>query len=323
VTIGATPASATEDAYIVYVSPDAIGVNAFLDMGRSGTETAAEAAGAEVATYESTTAASRRENVEAALNEGASLIVLLGFEFNDLVNELAPTAPDVDFLIVDQCIEEQPANVHCAVFREYEGAYVLGVGGAMLSEADHVGVVGALDIPFLHRFTDGFAQGAKAQNPDVTVDVRWVGGANPFADPVRAKEQAIALQGAGADVVLSATAGGDFGVFEVAAEGGLKVFNTDVNHCSEAPGQIVDAILKRVDNAIVAASARILDGEESVFMSLGIAEGGISALALEPDLLADSGCLVADRPEVVTAMREAADRIVDGELELEDPMFAQ
>jgi len=321
--LAGTPSWADEDGYFVYVSPDAIGVNAFLDMGRSGTEEAAEAAGVEMATYESTTAASRRENVEAALNEGASLIVLLGFEFNDLVVELAPSAPEVDFLIVDQCIEQQPANVHCAVFREYEGAYVLGVGGAMLSDSGHVGVVGALDIPFLHRFTDGFSQGAKAQDPDIRVDVRWVGGANPFADPVRAKEQATALQGAGADVVLSATAGGDFGVFEAAAEDGLKVFNTDVNHCAEAPGQIVDAILKRVDNAITQATARILDGEEAVFMSLGLAEGGISALALEPDLLADSGCLVAERPDVVAAMRASAERIVTGELQLEDPMFAQ
>ena len=314
---------AAQDAFYVYVSPDPIGVNAFLAMGKSGTEAAAERAGADVATYESATAASRRENVEAALNEGASLVVLLGFEFNDVVAELAPTASDVDFLIVDQCIEERPANVHCAVFREYEGAYVLGVGGAMLSEAGHVGVVGALDIPFLHRFTDGFAQGARSVDPDIAVDVRWVGGQNPFADPVRAKEQAVALHGAGVDVMLTATAGGDFGVFEAADEVGFTAFNVDVNHCAEAPERVADAVLKRVDAAIDQAVARIADGEDSVFLSLGLKEGGISALALEPELLEDSGCLVADRPDVVEAMRAAAASIESGELELEDPMFAQ
>ena len=47
-------------------------------------------------------------------------------EFNDIVNELAPTAPDVQFLIVDQCIPNQPPNVHCAVFREYEASYLVG-----------------------------------------------------------------------------------------------------------------------------------------------------------------------------------------------------
>ena len=108
--------------FFVYVSPDPIGVNAFLQMGKTGTEAAAKKFGADVQTYESSTAAARRENVEAALNEGATLIVLLGFEFNDIVNELAPTAPDVQFLIVDQCIQNQPPNVHCAVFREYEAS---------------------------------------------------------------------------------------------------------------------------------------------------------------------------------------------------------
>ena len=101
----ATHAKAS-DEFFVYVSPDPIGVNAFLEMGKIGIEAAAAKYNADVQTYESTSAVARRENVEAALNEGASLIVVLGFEFNDIIAELAPTAPDVNFLIVDQCISD-------------------------------------------------------------------------------------------------------------------------------------------------------------------------------------------------------------------------
>lgn len=312
-----------QDAYFVYVSPDAIGVNPFLSMGKSGTEAAGERFDAEVATYESTTAASRRENVEAAINEGASLVVLLGFEFNDIINEVASSSPDIDFLIVDQCIEELPANVHCAVFREYEASYLLGIAGAMMSEDNHVGVVGALDIPFMHRFTDGFAEGARSVNSDIQVDVRWVGGQNPFADPVRAKEQAIAIASGGADPILTATSGGDFGVFEAAAEQEFKVFNVDVNLCSEAPGQVIDSVLKKVDNAILAAVERIVAGEDSVVMSLGLAEKGMSTIALEAGDSASGGCLISDQPEVIAAMQAAADGIISGEIKLDDPMFAQ
>ena len=321
--LGAVPAASAADDYFVYVSPDPIGVNAFLQMGKSGTELAAEAAGAEVATYESTTAAARRENLEAAIDEGATLVVLLGFEFNDAVAELAPTATDVDFLIVDQCIESPPANVHCAVFREYESAHLMGVAAAMLTETKRVGMVGALDIPFLHRHSEGFAGGVRAVDADVEVDVRWVGGQNPFADPVRAKEQALALHGAGADVILAATAGGDFGVFEAAEEAGFDVMNVDVNFCDEAPGRIVDSMIKRVDEAIGQSVRRILAGEDAVFLSLGLAEGGMSAIALDEAGLGESGCAIADHPEVVEAVRAEAERIVSGELELEDPMFAR
>ncbi|MDG1764890.1 MAG: BMP family ABC transporter substrate-binding protein, partial [Paracoccaceae bacterium] len=144
------------DDFFVYVSPDPIGVNAFLEMGKTGIEAAAKKYGADVQTYESTTAAARRENVEAALNEGASLVVVLGFEFNDIISELAPTAPEVNFLIVDQCLSELPENVHCAVFREYEASYLTGVAAGLMTKTNKIGVVGALDIPFLHRYTDAY-----------------------------------------------------------------------------------------------------------------------------------------------------------------------
>ncbi|HTV70907.1 MAG TPA: BMP family ABC transporter substrate-binding protein [Rhizobiaceae bacterium] len=312
-----------QDKMFVYVSPDPIGVNAFLQMGKTGIEAAGAKYGAEVKTFESKTAAERIENVNAAVNEGASIVVMLGFEFNDIVKEAAAAAPDVQFLIVDQCIENQPVNVHCAVFREYEASYLMGVAAGMLTKSNKVGVVGALDIPFLHRYTDGYAQGVKSVKPDAEVDIRWVGGDNPFADPVRAKEQAVAMNAAGADFIYTATAGGDFGVFEAAKEKNFKVFSVDVNHCPEVPGLIVDQSLKQVDNAMVAAIGQILEGKEKTFTALGIKEGGVGAIALDEAKIADSKCLIADHPDVAAKMREVAATIADGTLKLEDPMFAK
>jgi len=312
-----------QDKLFIYVSPDAIGVNAFLQMGKTGIEAAGAKYGAEVKTFESKTAAERVENVNAAVNEGADIVVMLGFEFNDIVKEAAAANPDTQFLIVDQCIDNQPANVHCAVFREYEASYLMGVAAGMLTQSKKVGVVGALDIPFLHRYTDGYAQGVKSVNPDAQVDIRWVGGDNPFADPVRAKEQAVAMHAAGADYIYTATAGGDFGVFEAAKEKNFKVFSVDINHCPGQPGIIVDQSLKRVDNALVAAVGEILEGKEKTFTALGIKEGGVGAIALDEAGIAASKCLIADHPDVAAKMREVAGQIADGTLKLEDPMFAK
>ena len=308
--------------FFVYVSPDPIGVNAFLQMGKTGTEAAAKKFGADVQTYESSTAAARRENVEAALNEGATLIVLLGFEFNDIVNELAPTAPDVQFLIVDQCIQNQPPNVHCAVFREYEASYLVGIAAGMMTKTNKIGVVGALDIPFLHRYTDPYADGAKAVNPNVEVETRWVGGDNPFGDPVRAKEQALAMYSAGSDIIFTATAGGDFGVFEGAQENNFKVLSVDVNRCVNAPGYIIDNTLKGVDAAILNSVDVIKNGAEASFTAVGLKEGGMGLMALKPDMLAESQCLIAEQKEVLDEVRKAAEKIMNGSLEIKDPMFA-
>ncbi len=317
------PAAFAADRFFVYVSPDPIGVNAFLEMGRTGIETAAAKYGADVKTYESSTAAARRDNVNAALNEGASLIVVLGFEFNDIVAELAPTAPDVQFLIVDQCIPELPDNVHCAVFREYEASYLAGVAAGMMTESDRIGVVGALDIPFLHRYTDAYRDGAKAVNPQVDVQIRWVGGENPFGDPVRAKEQALAMHAAGADVIFTATAGGDFGVFEGAAENGFRTLSVDVNRCLDAPGLVIDNTLKEVDAALINSVDAIMAGAKASVSAVGLKEGGMSVMALQEDKLAASKCLIAQHPDVIAKMREIAGQIMDGSLQLDDPMFAQ
>ncbi|WP_323013242.1 BMP family ABC transporter substrate-binding protein [Devosia sp.] len=320
--LGAASAAQAQDKLFVYVSPDPIGVNAFLKMGQTGTEAAAAKYGAEAKTFESANAAARKENVEAAINEGASVVVVAGFEFNDVIAELAPTVPDTQFLIVDQCIDNRPDNVHCAVFREYEATYLIGVVAAMLTETNKVGVVSALDIPFLHRYTDGYAMGAKAQKEGVEVDIRWVGGENPFADPVRAKEQALAIRSAGSDVIFTATSGGDFGVFEAAKEADFKAFAVDVNLCPEAPEHMVSGTLKRVDNAILAAIEAIDAGGKQTFSTLGLKEGGMSIIGLSEDGLADSQCLIAGMPDVLDRVREVAAQIEDGSLVIADPMTA-
>ncbi len=317
-------AALAQDSTYYYVSPDPIGLNPFLQMGEAGIRDAAAAHDAKAVVIESDTPQSRLENVSAAANDGAEIVVVLGFEFSDVLLDIAPIYPDTQFLIVDQCIwEDRPRNVSCAVFREHESSFLMGAVAGMLTETDKVAAVSAIDIPFLHRYTDAFAAGAKHVNPDVESDVRWVGGQNPFADPVRAKEQALALAAGGADVIFSATSGGDFGVFEAAQEQGFKVTTVDVNHCPTAPGHILDGTLKRVDEVIQISVERILDGEESFVGVYGLEEGGMSAISLlDDDQLAASECLVADMPEVLAKVRELAAQIRDGSLIVADPMAA-
>ena len=316
------PAPAPQKKLFVYVSPDPLGVNPFLLMGKAGIEAAAAKHGAEVKIFESEDPTTRRDNLRAAVDAGATLVAVLGFQFNDIIGELAEKHPGVDFLIVDQCVEERPKNLHCAVFREYEPAFLLGAEAASLSKKSRVGVVAAVDIPFMHRFTDGFAQGARHVKPDIQVEVRWVGGPNPFSDPVRAKEQALALHAAGVDVLFSATSGGDFGVFEAAAEKDFRVMGVDVNHCPNAPGRMYDSALKRLDTAMAEIIDRIVAGEDALMASYGLKEGGGSLLALADGDLAATQCLVAQEPEVVALVKRLRDEIVSGKLALRDPMTA-
>ena len=312
---------ADEPPLYVYVSPSPMGVNPFLIMGQTGLERAAERHGARTMVLESEDPTTRDENVRAAVAEGAALVLVLGFEFADVLREVAPAAPEVRFLIVDQCIDQPPPNVHCATFKEYESAFLVGAAAAWLSETHHVGAIGALDIPFLHRYTEGFALGARHANPEIRVSTLWVGGESPFSDPVRAKEQALALAASGADPILTAAAAGNFGVFEAAAERSFQVFGIDVNQCPSAPGVVVESMIKKVDLVIAETVAAILAGGQQI-LEYGLAERGVGLVTLASDDPGSSQCRILEHPELLERLRDLERRIAEGEIVIDDPMFA-
>ncbi|WP_441694695.1 BMP family ABC transporter substrate-binding protein [Inquilinus sp. YAF38] len=321
--LGAALPAQAAGGKLVFISPDPLGVNDFLKLGRKGAEAAAAAIGGEAKVYESTDPATRRQNVEAAAREGAAVVIVIGFEFGDIVPDAAAKFPDIKFLIVDQCIQKPMPNVYCAVFREHEGAYLAGAEAALTSESGTIGSVGALDIPFLHRFTDGFAAGAKAVNDEIVVSPTvWVGGDHPFSDPVRAQQQAVSLISEGADRVLAATSGGNGGIFKAAeATPGTLVFGVDVNQCPLAPGAVMDNIEKKVDVALVEAVKGILAGTQAPLTSYGVKEGGITLTGLGDDV-AGSKCLIAEHPDVITKVKELRDAIAAGTVTVTDPLTA-
>ena len=304
----------------VYVSPDPLGINPFLIMGETGIEHAAAKHGAEAQVLESEDPTTREENVRAAVDEGASLVVVLGFEFNDIILDVAAANPQIDFLVVDQCIADVPENVYCAVFREFEASFLIGAIAASLSETGHVGVVGTADIPFLHRYTEGYEAGARHVRPDIEVSIRWVGGENPFADPVRAKEQALDLAARGADHIFAASAAGNLGIFEAAEERGFHAFGLDIDQCPDAPGFVVDNLIKRVDHVIEQSVDAIEEGSAEPMMVFGLGSGGLDVGALAEQTPTGSQCLIFQHPEVMGQMQALAQQIVAGEIGIADPM---
>ena len=118
-----------------------------------------------------------------------------------MLPDVATAYPNVKFLQVDSCpFDKMKPNIHCSVFREYEASSLTGAEAALTTKTGKVGAISALDIPFLHRYTDGFIEGAKHVKPDVQISpTLWVGGNNPFSDPARGQERGAAMVADGAD----------------------------------------------------------------------------------------------------------------------------
>jgi basic membrane protein A len=311
---------------IVYVSPNPIGVNDFLKLGRAGTERVAAELGGKSEVLESKDAASQRQNLEAAVKDGAAVVVAIGFQFNDLLPEVASAHPDTKFLLIDSCpFDRMKPNIYCSVFREYEASFLTGVEAALTSKTGKIGAVGALNIPFLHRYTDGFIAGARHVKPDVRVsDTLWVGGENPFADPVRGQERAAAMIADNADRVLAAGAS-TIGVFKaMQGAAGANAFGTSLNQCPRAPGAVMDNMEKKTDVAVEQAVKGIVAGSLQPITSLGLREGGMTLTSLGDNVdLKATECTIADYPQAIAKVKEIRDEIVSGALRIDDPMLAQ
>ncbi|WP_330350283.1 BMP family ABC transporter substrate-binding protein [Streptomyces sp. NBC_00582] len=300
------------------VTPDAVGQNEFLKLAVTGVKDAAKAHDGTQKVYESTDTASQQQNVQAAVDAKPDVIVLVGFEFADIVAQQAEKNPTQQFLIVDACTTKTYKNVSCAVFREHEGVYLAGAEAGLLSESGKVGAVDVLDTPQFRRYSDPFAAGAKKVAAKTATSTRFVGGQSPFDDSARAKEQANTLLSQGYDQIMAAAAAGNYGVFEAAKAKGAFAYGVDVNQCPSAPGTVVDNVIKRTDVAVEKGIEAVLGGRTGTTVSYGLKEGGISLTGLE-DGVDSSQCVIAGHKDVLTKVEALRDQIVSGELKVDDP----
>ncbi|MFE4967417.1 BMP family ABC transporter substrate-binding protein [Streptomyces sp. NPDC056660] len=315
---GTSDSAGSSGKSFTLVTPDSVGENEFLKLAVSGIKDAAKQHDGTSKVYESTDTASQQQNVQAAVDAKPDVIVLVGFEFADLVAQQAEKNPKQQFLMVDACTTKTYQNVSCAVFREHEGVYLAGAEAGLLSKSGKVGAVDVLDTPQFRRYSDPFAAGAKKVAAKTETSTRFVGGQSPFDDSARAKEQANTLLSKGYDQVMAAAAAGNYGVFEAAKAKSAFAYGVDVNQCPSAPGTVVDNVIKRTDVAVEKGIEAVLGGKTGTTVSYGLKEGGISLTGLEAGV-DSSKCVIAQHQDVLTKVKALRDQIVSGELTVDDP----
>ena len=283
----------------------------FNEAAFNGAQKWAEETGGSFAEIEMQSEAQREQALRRFAESGANPVVMTGFAFGDVLNEVAPDFPDTDFVIIDMVVE-QP-NVRSVVFNEHEGSYLVGMLAAEASETGTVGFIGGMDIPLIRKFACGYAQGVKAVNPDATV-VANMTGTTPAAwnDPVKGSELTKAQISQGADVVYAAAGGTGVGVLQTAADEDILSIGVDSNQNHLHPGQVLTSMLKRVDNAVYQAMSDG-PGMEKGFNVMGIANGGVGYAMDE-----NNADLITE--EMKTTVDEASARIASGEITVHDYM---
>ncbi len=253
--------------------------------------------------------AQRVQFVTRMAEAGANPIVVLGFANESTLLEVAPNYPDTNFVIIDAVVDLP--NVRSVIFAEQEGSYLVGMLAAMATETDTISFVGGMDIPLIRAFACGYAQGAKAVNPDITVIHNYT-GSTPAAwnDPVRGGEITQAQISQGSDVVFAAAGGTGLGVLQAAADAGILSIGVDSNQNYLHPGQVLTSMLKLVDQAVFDAFTDGADLETGVVL-MDLASDGVGYAVDE----FNADLITAEMQEAVEAAKAA---IIAGELAVHD-----
>jgi len=279
----------------------------FNEAAYNGAKRWAEETGGSYQEIEVTAEAQRVQFATRLAEAGYNPIVVLGFQNAATVEEVAPKYPDTKFAIIDVGWLDIP-NLRQITFAEHEGSYLVGMLAAMASENDTVGFIGGMDVPLIRHFACGYAQGAKAVNPDITVIANMT-GTTPAAwnDPVKGGELTKSQISQGADVVYAAAGGTGVGVLQAAADADILSIGVDSNQNHLHPGEVLTSMLKRVDNAVYDIFSAGVDGFEPGVHTMTLANDGVG-YALDEN----NAELITD--EMKATVDEAKAKIIAGDL---------
>lgn len=313
------PEEEVEPVNIALVPAGRIGMEGFMFLAGQGYKQAAADFGFEERILESEEAEEWERNVRTVSQDGYDLVVGVGNTMLDAVANVAPDFPEIMYALVDGYPGVD--NTAGLIAHEQEGSFLAGALAAMMTtetsleninEEKIIGFIGGMEVPSVVRWLSGFQQGAAYIDPDVQVQVAYVGS---FRDPARAKELALAMfEEQGVDIIMSVSgSSGDVGVFEAVAETGFYGIGADVDWDDEVPGQILTSVLKRTDVAVYDIIARFIEGE----LITGEIMYGVASGVMDITDMANMGDAIPQ--SVRDTIEEIKQGIASGEIVVERP----
>ncbi|MBF8984769.1 BMP family ABC transporter substrate-binding protein [Lutibacter sp. B2] len=276
------PKDAKGELKVSLVVAGGLGDRSFYDSSNAGLEMAKEKLGIEGKVLECKNDPSLYGDQLIQASNISDVVVVVGFEFYDVIKEVAQEFPDKKYIYIDNTVEGVD-NITCIDYMENEGSFLAGALAAMatndtnikgMNEEAKVGMVGGMDIPVVRNFQVGYEAGAKYVNPDVKVETIFAGD---FEDPAKGKESALALYAKGVDIVFQVAGKTGEGVFEAAKDVNQYAIGVDTDQRFINPDAIVASMTKGIALSIYESIDRIQKGEfkSGSIYKYGINENGV------------------------------------------------
>ncbi|GAA1751919.1 MULTISPECIES: BMP family ABC transporter substrate-binding protein [Streptomonospora] len=257
----------------------------------------------------------KEERLKNMADQGFDVVIGVGFAYTQpMINVASEEAySDVHFAIVDSEITDQE-NVTSLVFTEEEASYLAGAAAALKSEEDHIGFVGGVETPLIHKFEAGYVAGAKKINPDIEIETAYLTqppDMSGFSDPATGRSTAQGQLDKGADVIYHAAGASGNGVLEAVADAEKLFIGVDSDQYKSAPEDqkqyVLTSAMKRVDTAVFDFVKSVQDGEvQTGIQRFDLASGGVGYSKSNEEAISD----IEDR------LDELKQQIIDGEIEV-------
>ncbi|MFF4210481.1 BMP family protein [Streptomyces sp. NPDC001796] len=270
--------------------------------------------GRDIEPQDGESSADKVQRLEQLAKAGYNPIVGVGFVYAPAVKEVAAKYPKITFGIIDDDTVKA-GNVADLVFHEEQSSYLAGVAAAKATKKNHIGFIGGVDIPLIHKFEAGFDEGAKSVNPKIKIESQYLtqtpqeGG---FSSPDKGENAANGQIEAGADVIYQAAGLSGQGVIKAAAEHKVWAIGVDSDQYEQSAlakykDWILGSALKNVGGAVYDLTKSVVDGKPLTGEVRGdLKSGGVG--------FADSNPKYQAMKDVVAAVNKAKQDIIDGKV---------
>jgi len=307
-------ASAAEVDSIAILTPEEGTDFGWNQQGIDAAKAAAEAAGIEVIIAQGLGYGDVRPTLRELAEEGADLMIAHASGYNTAAPEIAKEL-NVPVAVVDTPDALTKGLIADYTLSGHDGAYLAGRLAAKTTRSKTVGIVVSGEPPSWNSQSAAFAEGVKAENPDVKVIYAVIGPA-AYSDAAGGKRVTESVIAAGADIIFGQGNGSSFGMLQAvettpAADGG-KVMFIDVigDKSSIDKGYLLSSVVWNIEPVY---AAMIADLKSDTF---GTRSYEIS--------LADDSLMLLKTPQIPddvwSQLQELRQQIIDGKLTVE-PMF--
>jgi basic membrane protein A len=257
-----TPA-ATKPLVVLDTDIGQLNDHGFNQLAYEGLKRAESKLGVEGRVYQANSSQDYIPNLARAAQQGAALVISVGFDQADAITTVAKKFPKTHFAIIDvdqRSLTGRPKNVEGLIFTEQQVGYLAGYLAGLLERQRGskaaIGAVGGEKQPPVDRYIAGYRAGAKKADPGITLLNAY---SQDWVDQAKCKVDALNQIAAGANIVFQVAGGCGLGVLDAAKQKKVWGIGVDADQSYIGP-QVLTSAMKRVDNSVFDTVKQVLDG---------------------------------------------------------------